>query len=95
MAMIVNREGKTIHVWKSSDGLRINGCFPTHWRVSGSGDGWTLWDPPGGPCITTGMQLGDLHEDFKGLIAERIHVEEDGSILVKCSSMTLTDYLKR
>lgn len=92
MAMIVNREGKSIHVWKSQDGLRIAGFFPTHWRVSGIGsnkndEGWTLWDPPGGPCITTGMRLGDLHEDFKGLIAERIFVEDDGSILVKCSSI--------
>ena len=87
MAMIVNREGERIHIWNSSDGLRITGHFPTHWRTSGTSDGWTLWDPPGGPCITTGMQLGDLHEDFKGLIAERIHIEEDGSVLIKCRSI--------
>lgn len=85
--MITNRDGKKIHVWVSSEGLHINGHFPDHWRVSGQGgDGWTLWDPPGGPCITTEMQLGDLHEDFKGLIAEKIITKEDGSILVKCRS---------
>lgn len=87
MAQVVNRDGKMVHIWKMSDGLRITGHFPTHWRVSGMGEGWTLWDPPGGPCITSGMQLVDLHKDFKGLIAERIFIEEDGSVLVTYSTL--------
>lgn len=87
MAIIINREGKRIHVWKDSDGLHISGHIMTMWRVRGDGDGWTLWDPPGGPCIASGMQLGDLHEDFKGLVAEKIRVMDDGTIIVECSSL--------
>jgi hypothetical protein len=86
MAMITNRDGKKIHVWVSSEGLHISGHFPDHWRVRGQSEGWTVWDPPGGPCITADMQLGDLHEDFKGLIAEIILPKEDGTILIKCRS---------
>lgn len=85
MAIITNRNGTKIHIWKDSMGLHVNG-HAAFARVSGDGEGWTLWDPPGGPCIVTGMRLEELHDDFKGLIAGRIRREE-GGILVECTSL--------
>lgn len=87
MAIILNREGRKIHLWKDSDGLHISGHFKTHWRVQNHGEHWNLWDPPGGPCIVSGMQLGNLHEDFEGLIAAGIRSKEDGTVLVECFSL--------
>jgi hypothetical protein len=86
MATIINREGRKIHLWKNASGLHVSGHFPNGWRVRGKGSGWDLWDPPGGPCIVSGMRLGDLHEDFEGLIAGKITVEESGTVLVECKS---------
>ena len=88
--MIFNRDGRKIHVWKSSEGLMISGHFPTHYRVSDddNGTGWDLWDPPGGPCIIVGMELSDLHEDFKGLLADKIiPTDDENVVIVKCRSV--------
>jgi hypothetical protein len=87
MAIILNREGRRIHIWKDKEGLHLSGHLTFGWRVRGEGDCWKVWDPPGGPCIVAGMRLEDLHEDFKGLIVTGISASSNGEVLEKCSSL--------
>lgn len=85
MKTFKNRHGEDITFIKNGDEIEMNGGEYYRYIYSHEepNDDYYAVDPSGGPFISVGMDMGFIHEDFKGLVVESIYIAEKIVLKIK------------
>ena len=84
MKTFKNRYGDDITFIKNGDEIEMDGGkYYRYISHEEPNDGYYAVDPSGGPFISVGMDMGYIHEDFKGLVVESIGIGEKIILKIK------------
>jgi len=79
-----NRYGDKITFSKSGDVITmVGGDYYRYLSHTDNSDGYYAVDPSGGPFISVGMDMGCIHNDFKGLTVSEITLGKDIILKIK------------
>lgn len=79
---VINRYGKPIRFIKRGKDFIMKGGDYYRYLFNENGEGYYAIDPSGGPFVSVGMDMGDLHKKLKGVLIEKIERSEEEILLI-------------